>query len=43
MIVSGGRSVIATENDPDAMQAINKVFDTARRAVKEENDKRHSH
>ena len=24
MIVSGGRSVIATENDPDAMQAINK-------------------
>ncbi len=43
MIVSGGRSVIATENDPDAMAAINKVFDTARRVVKDENDKRHAH
>ena len=43
MKVAGQRSVIATENDPDAMAAINKVFDTVRRMVKDENDKRHNH
>lgn len=41
--VAGGHTVIAVENDPDAMQAINKVFDTARRMVKDEHDKRHAH
>jgi ribosome-associated translation inhibitor RaiA len=41
LVVGGQRSVIATENDPDAMAAINKVFDTVRRMVKDENDKRH--
>lgn len=38
-----GRELIATENDPDAMQAINKVFDKVRREVKDEHDKRHAH
>ncbi|MBO5659002.1 MAG: ribosome-associated translation inhibitor RaiA [Duodenibacillus sp.] len=41
--VGGHRELIATENDPDAMQAINKVFDTVRRLVKDEHDKRHAH
>ena len=41
LVVGGQRSVIATENDADAMAAINKVFDTVRRMVKDENDKRH--
>lgn len=41
LVVTGGRSVVASENDPDAMAAINKVFDTIRRVVKDENDKRH--
>ena len=41
LVVGGQRSVIATEKDADAMAAINKVFDTVRRMVKDENDKRH--
>ena len=43
IVVTGGRSVVASENDPDAMAAINKVFDTVRRIVKTENEKRHAH
>ena len=41
LAMSGRSNVIATESDPDAMAAINKVFDTIRRVVKDENDKRH--
>ncbi len=43
IVVGGGRTIVTSENDPDAMCAINKVFDTVRRMVKDENDKRHQH
>ena len=43
IVVGGGRTIVASENDPDAMCAINKVFDTVRRMVKDEDDKRHQH
>ena len=33
IVVGGGRTIVASENDPDAMCAINKVFDTVRRTM----------
>ena len=39
LAMSGRSNVIATESA--AMAVINKVFDTIRRVVKDENDKRH--
>lgn len=41
LVVTGGRTVVVSENDSDAVAAINKVFDTVRRMVKDENAKRH--
>ena len=41
LVCGGQRSVIATERSPEAMAAVNQVFDTVRRMVKDENDKRH--
>ncbi len=43
LIVGGQRQLVATENAIEAGAAVNKVFDTIRRMVKDENDKRHAH
>ena len=39
--MAGRSNVVAQESDPVATAAVNKVFDTIRRVVKDENDKRH--
>lgn len=43
IVVGGQRSLIASENAPEVGAAVNKVFDTVRRMVKDENAKRHQH
>ena len=41
LAMAGRSNVVAQESDPVATAAVNKVFDTIRRVVKYENDKRH--
>ena len=40
---AGANNLVAVEEDPTVGAAINKVFDTIRRTVKDENEKRRQH
>lgn len=42
-LVASGRDIIVSRTNQDVMVAINELFDTVRRSVVEESNKRHAH